>query len=148
MESNKCNQCDYASFYASVLRTHLKTHSGEKSNKCNQCDYASFYGSALRTHLKTHSGEKSNKCNQCDFASSYESSLSRHLKTHIGEKSNNWTIVVIHALIQPHWYSIWQGTLKKDLKMNQCASSHADALRKYMQNLKIKLTQFKRRSPT
>ena len=23
------------------LRTHLKTHGGEKSNKCNQCDYAS-----------------------------------------------------------------------------------------------------------
>ena len=36
-------------------------HSGEKSNKCNQCDYASSYASNLRAHLKTHSGEKSNK---------------------------------------------------------------------------------------
>ena len=43
---------------------------GENSNKCNQCDFASSYASVLRTHLKTHSGEKSNKCNQCDFASS------------------------------------------------------------------------------
>ena len=34
------------------------SHSGEKSNKCNQCDFASSYASALRTHLKTHSGEK------------------------------------------------------------------------------------------
>ena len=32
------------------------SHSGEKSNKCNQCDFASSYASALRTHFKTHSG--------------------------------------------------------------------------------------------
>ena len=41
---------------------------GEKSNKCNQCDYASSWASHLRTHLKTHSGEKLNKVNQCDYA--------------------------------------------------------------------------------
>ena len=57
-KSNKCNQCDYASSYASALRAHLKLHSGEKLNKCNQCDYASSYASALKTHLKIHSGEK------------------------------------------------------------------------------------------
>ena len=39
--------------------------SGE--NKCNQCDYASSRTRNLRTHLKTHSEEKSNKCNQCNF---------------------------------------------------------------------------------
>ena len=26
-----------------------------KSNKCNQCDFASSYASALKIHLKTHS---------------------------------------------------------------------------------------------
>ena len=41
------------------------SHSGEKSNKCNQCDFASSYASALRTHLKTHSGEKSMIMIQC-----------------------------------------------------------------------------------
>ena len=49
---NKCNQCDYASSRADVLRTLLKAHNGEKSNKCNQCDFAP----SLRTRLKTHSG--------------------------------------------------------------------------------------------
>ena len=61
--SNKCNQCEYASSVKSSLRTHLKIHSGEKSNKCNQCDYTSSHPGHLRIHLKTHSGEKSNKCN-------------------------------------------------------------------------------------
>ena len=68
--TNKCNQCDFASSYASALRRHLKNHSGEKPYKCNQCDYASSKAGNLRAHLKTHSGEKSNKCNQCDYASS------------------------------------------------------------------------------
>ena len=62
------------------------SHSGEKSNKCNQCDFASSYASALRTHMISHSGEKSNKCSQCDYASSHGSHFRRHLKTHSGEK--------------------------------------------------------------
>ena len=45
----------YASSQTSYLRTHLKTHNGEKSNKCNQCDFAFFQSSNLRTHLKIHS---------------------------------------------------------------------------------------------
>ena len=57
-ESNKCDQCDYASSYASVLKTHLKMHSGEKPNKCHQCDYLPSHAGNLRTHLKMHSGVK------------------------------------------------------------------------------------------
>ena len=30
----------------------------ENSNKCNQCDFASIQAGDLRRHLKTHSGEK------------------------------------------------------------------------------------------
>ena len=46
-------------------------HSGEKSNKCNQCDFASAYASALRAHFKKHSEEKPNKCNPCDYVTSH-----------------------------------------------------------------------------
>ena len=58
VKSNKCNQCNYASSHTGHLKTHLKTHSGEKSNKCNQCDYASYLASDLKRHLLTHSGGK------------------------------------------------------------------------------------------
>ena len=61
MATKKCNQCGFASRYASALRAHLKAHSGEKPNKCNQCEYTSSYAGDLRRHLKTHSGEKTNK---------------------------------------------------------------------------------------
>ena len=33
----------------------------ENSNKCNLCEYASSRADNLRTHLKTHSGEKSHR---------------------------------------------------------------------------------------
>ena len=62
IKSHKCKQCDYASSHASHLKTHLKSHSGEKPNKCNQCDFASSYATALKDHMKIHNVEKSNKC--------------------------------------------------------------------------------------
>ena len=96
IKSNKCNQCEYASSHAGHLRTHLKTHSGEKPNKCNQCDFASVEAGHLRTHLKTHSGEKLNKCNQCNYASSEAGNLRRHLKTHSGENPTSVTSVTLH----------------------------------------------------
>ena len=37
-------------------------HVGIKSKKCNQCDFATIHTGNLRTHLKTHTGEKSYKC--------------------------------------------------------------------------------------
>ena len=77
---NKCNLCDFASDKAGNLRSHLMTHSRDKSY--NQCDYASVKASNMRTRLKTHSGDKQYKCNQCDFAFVQASDLRRHLKTH------------------------------------------------------------------
>ena len=138
---------DYASSYASNLRVHLKTHSGEKSNKCNQCDYASSDASNLRVHLKTHIGEKSNKCNQCDFASSEEGNLRRHLKTHSGVKSNkcNWCF---HLCVQltdikkhnnenatnlnmyPSEQAIWELAWKYTLLAKKWANTHVGAMHK------------------
>ena len=76
------------------FQIHLKAQSGENSNKCNQCDFASSEAGHLRTHLKTHIiGENSNKCNQCDFASTQGGDLRRHLKTHSGEKSSKCNLL-------------------------------------------------------
>ena len=68
-KSNKCSQCDFASYWPFNFKTHLKTHSGEQASKCNQCDFVSVLAQSLSRQLKTHSGEKYQKCDPCDFPS-------------------------------------------------------------------------------
>ena len=55
------NLCDYATYRADNLKTHMKIHNGEKSHKCTQCDYACDQAGNLKTHMKIHSGEKQYK---------------------------------------------------------------------------------------
>ena len=74
----------------------------ESSNfKCYQCDYVFYQKVPLRTHLKTHSEEKSNICNQCDFSSSQAGNLRRHLKYTVEKSQTNAVNVIFHALWQP-----------------------------------------------
>ena len=87
MEQNLENH-DFGLKDANVKILKKDTDNVIKSHKCNQCDYASSRADVLRKHIKIHSEEKSNKCNQCEFACSDPSSLRRHLKTHDEEKSN------------------------------------------------------------
>ena len=95
-----------------------------KSNKCNQCDYASSRASHLRTHLKTHSGEKSNKCNQCEYTSSQTSHLRTHLKMHSGESQTNANNATLPLLKQAIWGNILNPTVEKSHSNATNASRH------------------------
>ena len=88
----KCKQCDYASFQARDIMSHLKTHFEEKLQKCRQCPFASVWAVTLKNHVKTHSGEKSHKCNQCDYASGrqFEDTLKDSLWRKILQMRSMW----------------------------------------------------------
>ena len=96
--AHNCNQCDFASSWADALRTHLKTHSGEKSNKCNQCDFACSDTSSLWRHLKTHNGEKPNKCSQCEFPPSQAGNWGYIWKRTVGKNQTSTNLTYLTFL--------------------------------------------------
>jgi KRAB domain-containing zinc finger protein len=68
------------------LRTHIKTHMGEKQYSCTQCGKAFYQSQHLVSHIRTHTGEKPFACPACDKSFSQSGELQIHSRKHTGEK--------------------------------------------------------------
>ena len=74
-----CELCDFRASQAGALRTHMRTHTGERPFACELCDYRASEAGHLRGHMRTHTGEKPFACELCD----YRASQAGHLRTHV-----------------------------------------------------------------
>ena len=99
MDANLENY-DLAGNHASIKAPVTKSGKAHKSKKCNQCDFASSRADVLRRHFKIHSGEKSNKCNQCVFASADAGNLRTHLKNTVEKNQTNATNATMYPFCQ------------------------------------------------
>ncbi|KAF7658186.1 hypothetical protein LDENG_00016490 [Lucifuga dentata] len=72
---------------SSILRTHIRQHSGERPFKCKHCGKAFASHAAHDSHVRrTHARDKSYACDLCGTSFQEEQELKYHMKNHKSKK--------------------------------------------------------------
>ncbi|XP_032836229.1 uncharacterized protein LOC116957894 isoform X2 [Petromyzon marinus] len=81
-----CAECGKRFARAYGLKTHARTHTGERPHACGACGKRFGTRHNLATHARVHTGERPHPCGACGRAFSQLGDLRKHARTHTGER--------------------------------------------------------------
>merc|ERR1712179_688286 len=82
----KCRVCQYSASKPSVVKNHMRSHTGEKPYTCTICSSSFIQKTSLAVHMRSHTDEKPFTCAICSSAFSRKHHLVAHMRRHTGEK--------------------------------------------------------------